>query len=569
MVLLRSIRVGTWGLCAVLVGALPAWGAGEMDASFGVGGVVSIAVTDDPSVDDPAPIAIYPDGGIVVATKEGGGDFVLFRFAADGTPDGTFGSHGTVTIDLGGDDQPMAVAVQADGKIVSMGTSSRAGLVRLALARLDPDGSIDTSFGSGGIVIDDFGDDTSARAMALQEDGKIVVVGWVGRFFSSSFAARYGTSGALDPTFGAGGVALSRFGLAGDAPSAVVVQPDGKIVACGLAYVGGDYGDWLLMRYLADGTFDPGFGVDGVVLTEMGLGSNPSTIAEALDLVIQPDGKIVGVGSTGATYLNWYSEFASARYDASGALDATYGTAGIVKTSPMPQGAWLIAYARAVARQPNGSLIVVGPGVSDLTVPLGSVLALRYLPDGSLDPSWDGDGIVEVPGFFHVGSSLQTDAALQPNGDVILATRHGGSVELRRLSSLDSCGNGIVEVGESCDDGNTLAGDCCSPACQLERAGSPCTNDGDACTLDVCDQLGTCTHPAAPDGSSCVDDDLCTTNEACTAGVCGGEAVPALGCRSSALRLLRIKDGAGSADRVTWVWRKGAAVSMSDRKSVV
>ncbi|MEO2136289.1 MAG: hypothetical protein ABGY28_02370, partial [bacterium] len=82
------------------------------------------------------------------------------------------------------------------------------------------------------------------------------------------------------------------------------------------------------------------------------------------------------------------------------------------------------------------------------------------------------------------------------------------------------CGDGVLEVGEECDDGNTLGGDCCSSTCTFETAGSTCTDDGDACTTDTCDGAGTCDHPAAADGSACDDGIACTTGETCQAGAC-------------------------------------------------
>ncbi|NQY91832.1 MAG: hypothetical protein HRT46_09255, partial [Deltaproteobacteria bacterium] len=82
------------------------------------------------------------------------------------------------------------------------------------------------------------------------------------------------------------------------------------------------------------------------------------------------------------------------------------------------------------------------------------------------------------------------------------------------------CGDGVLDVGEDCDDGNTLGGDCCSSSCTFETAGSTCTDDGDACTTDTCDGAGTCDHPAAADGSACDDGIACTTGETCQAGAC-------------------------------------------------
>jgi cysteine-rich repeat protein len=89
-----------------------------------------------------------------------------------------------------------------------------------------------------------------------------------------------------------------------------------------------------------------------------------------------------------------------------------------------------------------------------------------------------------------------------------------------------TCGNGVIDAGEQCDDANTISGDCCSASCQLEAAGSTCTDDGDACTADTCDGSGVCTHNAVPNGTACDDGVACTTGETCQAGVCTSGAPP-------------------------------------------
>jgi hypothetical protein len=86
------------------------------------------------------------------------------------------------------------------------------------------------------------------------------------------------------------------------------------------------------------------------------------------------------------------------------------------------------------------------------------------------------------------------------------------------------CGDGVLDISEQCDDGNSLSGDCCSSTCTFETSGSPCTDDGDACTADTCDGAGACDHPAAADGTACDDGIACTTGETCQAGVCGSSA---------------------------------------------
>jgi cysteine-rich repeat protein len=92
--------------------------------------------------------------------------------------------------------------------------------------------------------------------------------------------------------------------------------------------------------------------------------------------------------------------------------------------------------------------------------------------------------------------------------------------------ALGACGDGLLDLGETCDDGNLLSGDCCSATCASEAADSPCPDDGNPCSQDVCDASGTCTHPTGGQ-ASCDDGDACTTGDACSDGVCAGTPIPA------------------------------------------
>src|SRR5207245_5340246 len=157
--------------------------------------------------------------------------FALARYNADGTLDPSFGGGGRVLTNFAGRDEASALALQSDGKIVVAGFSGAGGRQDFAVARYNPDGSLDPSFGSGGRVLTDFGGDDEAAALALQSDGKIVVTG-----FSFSDAggsdialARSNPDGTLDASFGSGGRVLTDFGLA----SGLVLQSAGRIVGAG------------------------------------------------------------------------------------------------------------------------------------------------------------------------------------------------------------------------------------------------------------------------------------------------------------------------------------------------
>jgi uncharacterized delta-60 repeat protein len=255
-----------------------------------------------------------------------GGDFALARYNADGSLDTTFGTGGKVTTGFGAFsiDVAFGVALQPNGKIVVAGYTAASDVVAdFAVARYNADGSLDTSFGTGGKVTTDFGGFDLAPAVALQPDGKIVVAGWTEDIFfaGADFAvARYNPDGRLDAGFGTGGKVTTSFGAFGCA-TGVALQPNGKIVVAGNTTdaVGGE--DFALARYNANGGLDAGFGTGGKVTTDFGGDDFANGVA------LQPDGKIVVAG---ATFLTTDYDFAVARYqgDAGGPSGPEEGGAG-------------------------------------------------------------------------------------------------------------------------------------------------------------------------------------------------------------------------------------------------
>jgi uncharacterized delta-60 repeat protein len=266
-------RRGVAALAVVLllplnVGAL---GPGDLDTSFSRDGKVT---TDFGSPSDRAlALALQPDSKLVVAgvsLASGSNDFALARYHRDGALDTTFGAGGTVRTDFvpafgGSSDVAYALALQPDGKIVVAGVSNGNGSNDFALARYHHDGALDTTFGAGGTVTTDFGGNDIAYAVALQPDGKIVLAG---HSASSGFPppaifalARYTATGALDPSFGSGGKVTTDFCSFNvcenthDQAYALVIQPDGKIVAAGIVRVHGA-GVFALARYTTTGDLD-------------------------------------------------------------------------------------------------------------------------------------------------------------------------------------------------------------------------------------------------------------------------------------------------------------------------
>ncbi|MFN2590620.1 MAG: delta-60 repeat domain-containing protein [Actinomycetota bacterium] len=329
---------------------------GVLDSTFGSGGKLTTPVT--PDTDDTAyALAVQPDGRIVAAGNTLAGtssDFALVRYTSNGSLDPTFGSGGKVVTSLRPSyDTAYAVAIQPDGKIVAAGQTWDGLAYDFAVVRYTSTGALDATFGIGGKIITEFGS-TSAGAydMLLQPDGKIVLAGY--SCGSCEFAlARYTSTGALDSTFGTGGMVTTLIGSTG-AASGVALQADGKIVVAGTAYHRSSYPQlsrplMSLARYTAAGGLDPTFDGDGTVVTPFG----PRATSTANDVAVQADGKIVAVGVRQQRF--W--QFAVARFEPTGTLDPAFGTGGKVITSI---GTTAGAYAMAI--QPDGKIVAAGIG---------------------------------------------------------------------------------------------------------------------------------------------------------------------------------------------------------------
>jgi len=389
---------------------------GGPDPSFGEGGQV---VTDFAGLIDGAfALALEPDGRILaagyatVAPAAGGRNFALARYLPDGSLDPTFGTGGRVTTDFGGLDVAQAVTIQSDGRIVAAGYTSSGGMTRIALARYLPSGTLDPAFGTGGRVVTDLsGDNEIASAVAVQTDGGIVVAGRAGTIASGSLdfvLLRYLASGALDPAFGTGGVVTTDFAGLNDSARDLLLLPDGRIVAGGVARPSSDANpDFALVRYFPSGALDPTFGTGGKVTTDF---DGAGDAISALGLL--PDGRIAAAGLARVPGTN-RPRFAQAQYLASGALDPSFGVGGKAVTDV---GEEEEVYALVVL--PDGKRVVAGGRRGATFGDYGFVVA-QHLPDGSLDPTFGGPGWVTTA----IGASLDEANALviQPDGKLVAA----------------------------------------------------------------------------------------------------------------------------------------------------
>ncbi|HET7792802.1 MAG TPA: hypothetical protein VFL64_05405 [Rhizobacter sp.] len=266
---------------------------GALDTTFGNGGKVVTPV--GAGSDEAYAVTLQADGKILVAggsvQATSGIDFALLRYNADGSLDTSFGNGGKVVTAFGNaTDRAQAIALQSDGKIVVGGSTSQTlSGTDFALARYNADGSLDTTFGNGGKVITALRSGTAGDAiyaLALQRIANvehIVAVGGDGNFL----AARYTPAGTLDPSFGTGGIVTALFNSVGGAARGVVVTPDNKLVLAGQID-----NDHALVRLSENGVLDGGFGVGGRVITAV----TSTNWDGAQGVVRQADGKLVTGG---------------------------------------------------------------------------------------------------------------------------------------------------------------------------------------------------------------------------------------------------------------------------------
>jgi uncharacterized delta-60 repeat protein len=310
--------------------------------------------------------------------------------AQAGHLDPTFGNGGIVTTDFGDQNQPSnaatanAVLIQPDGKIlVCGGVPGSRDFPVPAVARYRTNGSLDKSFGTSGIATIPSIEDMPLTAIALQTDGKIVAS-------ASNYVIRYSPDGVLDSTFGTGGIVSLGNDFIGTSPTGVVVQPDGKILLA----------DRYLLRFLSDGQSDTGFGTGGTARTA----GYPAT-----GLALLPNGKILVSSSFSGT-----SGFIS-QYDANGGLETTFGIDGQLASPGTAVGLVLLG---------TGDFLAAGSLTNNAVQPYPGAVASsfavsRYLGGGVIDTSFGTNGgtVTSVPDF---PIEVTSDLALEPTGDIVM-----------------------------------------------------------------------------------------------------------------------------------------------------
>lgn len=274
-------------------------------------------------------------------------------------------------------------------------------------------GDLDPAFGRGGLARTDFADtDEYGYAVKVQPDGKIVVAGQSGIYpLFHAALARFHPNGRLDSTFGIGGKTTAALDAGGDGISAIAFQSDGKIVTAGLALHDNSALAFIVGRFNSDGSLDRSFGNNGSVKTTFGDAS-----AQGDDVIVQSDGKIIVVGTTGAGSYSDLNDFALARYNSDGSLDQSFGQGGKV-TTHFPGIDNTGSRATSAILQRDGKLLVAGTYVNQ-GVPNAFALA-RYSPNGSLDRTFGNSGLVTTR--IGLGDALAFGLILQEDARIVLA----------------------------------------------------------------------------------------------------------------------------------------------------
>jgi uncharacterized delta-60 repeat protein len=325
------------------------------------------------------------------------GKFLVARFNADGSPDETFGTQGWVSPFLG---EANSVVVQPDGKLLVTGDLDFMNPINtqvhnlIPLVRYNADGSLDSTFGTDGVVYGPVGSD--GNTVLLQPDGKIVVVAH-GVAQNSVELVRYNADGTLDTTFGTGGIATSLVGESAIGNSGALLLPNGQILV-GVTPPSSTATPAEIVRFNSDGSLDQSFGTNGIaVVPDHALGT-------AAGIALQSDGKIL---------LSAFSDHGDllARFDANGSLDTSFGSSGQVITP----------VAGTLAIQPAGEIAIFG-GYTGANQ--SAAVLISYLPNGTVDTGFGAGGSANLnpalttsfPAYF--GDQAMT---IDANGKIIVS----------------------------------------------------------------------------------------------------------------------------------------------------
>ena len=423
---------------------------GSLDTTFDTDGKATTNFDNETS--EAQLVALQPNGKITVVGYTGSRKLAIARYNIDGSLDTTFDTDGKATSSVDVGDYAQSVAIQPDGKIIVVGRIDTNDGSDISLLRYNQDGSIDTTFDTDGRVTTNIGTIDYAESVAVQPDGKIIVVG--SSYINSQYdftVVRYNTDGSLDTTFdgetgnNGNGIVLTSFSSGNDQAISVVVHTDGKIIVAGHTS-GSSSDDFAVVRYNTNGSLDTTFDTDGKVTTDIDNNSND----RPRSVLVQSDGKVIFRGSHNG------ADFAVVRYNTDGSLDTTFDTDGKVTTNFAHED----DYLTSMALHTDGKIIFAGGsyinGSDDFAV-------VRYNPSGSLDTTFDTDGKVTTNIGIRSSIDQAKSVALQSDGKIIIAGRTRPSstedfvvVRYNASGSLDTTfdtdGKVTTDIGSNTDD---------------------------------------------------------------------------------------------------------------------
>jgi uncharacterized delta-60 repeat protein len=325
----------------------------------------------------------------------------------------TFGDDGLVMTDVFGDSEySRAVAVQADGKILAAGgagtVANTNGYQRFTVVRYNADGSLDTSFGDGGIVAAPMQSNVDFVAdMAALPDGKVLVLGfsWAGAFDYTIM--RFNADGSFDTAFGNNGIATADLD-SWDRAASLALCADGKFLAAG----NGGGTSLQVARFNADGSMDLTFGDGGTVVFD-------GFRDEAATVIVQPDGGVLLAGTAVSSRSQYASDVALIRLHHDGSVDTAFADHGRATTVLTDH-----AYSRSIVLQDDGKIVHVAE------IDSGMTRVIRYNPDGSLDTTFGDNGVSRAPGGDHPRA-----AVIGVNGKILIGASAGyGGFVISRLT---------------------------------------------------------------------------------------------------------------------------------------
>jgi uncharacterized delta-60 repeat protein len=389
---------------------------GLPDPTFGSGG---FTLLDEPEAKDEFlnDVIVLPDGKILAGGGKGGSSgFLLARFNANGTPDLSFGPNGISVVPFEGKPgQPRGInriARQGDGKLIAAGLGAGATADAFAVARYLSSGQLDPEFGDAGLRVLEPEGPGEAQGLDPAPEGKTVVSGYriTGGTKYEPAVLRLTSEGDPDATFAAAPpVGFAHFKLPGTENAvarAVRALGDGSVIAGGES----EAGAWLA-KLDSEGKLDMGFGSGGFAIQNFGTPTEPA--GEFEDLQIQPDGKIVAVGTA---FVGGNDEqLVAARFTRGGDLDPSFGTGGVFTLNPTPS----LDFATSMTILPDGRILIAGGRGVIQDSPNGDTWLVRLTANGQLDPSFGTGG--QTTASASPGIDIAYGLAVQPNGRAVIA----------------------------------------------------------------------------------------------------------------------------------------------------